>query len=861
MVLDSSNSLYRSENSCKEKVYSVFDKMRAKVDSSVTEGQKRVDAGSYEDQDAFTVFSDLSDAWQERHEVERLIQGIYKKPYFAHIRIREKGDKYDLDYYLSDSETLNKAVSIGKEGCLIPFKQDKKRPLSGVLFHCYQSKNGTKVSYFDRDGIARELIPSLICDDEIDNRKLLDAIQLFPEEKIAQIDADEYLGQQLEENRDNPELRNIISTLQQKQFQIISGELKNSFIVQGCAGSGKSQCLLHRLFYLRDELSDDGWKNILLLTPTQLFRNYSSDLIRRYQLTDIDNCSIAELYRKLLTVYDARFQSRQYQFELSEEYLPDGYLQEVYRPEKINKIDSEIENAIIRYANDGCTALGTEMPIEITSDYIGGLVELLDKEMSAYDSRETILKEDQEYVLKRKEYDELQKKLNTAQKNYERISAEKEQLEKDEEKLDTLIRTYQDDLDERNNWVKQWENEIAFKKKELTALERKLIYKDDISAPGKYAYQLFLVKNVTTGEKHKESIDYLKFLDTEYCPQDLKKLKEFTNNEKIETVRTKYEKKRIELLLRLEKKVGEIEILTKDIKDHSDWIRNKANELEGIKLKITLHRSDMERARYYLSRIESTIFEREVWNVLEPDKQKFNIVTKKIEELDDKHQRETRILYKSDLLFYLKIYAKLHPDEKLPGYHLLCIDEGQDLHRADYEMLRTLFPKAHFNIFGDTNQVLHTACGISSWSDETGIQTVYSLNRDYRNTAAIVDFCNSQFGEHMQYVGKIRDEQRPELLKNIDRVREVMSIPNIVFIVKDFKSFCNLCQLIRIDENQFEYLDTKTEDISGHGIPCYSVFAAKGLEFNSAVVYADQMTRNQKVVACTRAMSHLYYYE
>ena len=84
-----------------------------------------------------------------------------------------------------------------------------------------------------------------------------------------------------------------------------------------------------------DELSQHDWNHVLLITPSQLFRRYSSELIRRYQLSDIRNCSLAELYKFVLSAYDSRFKNRQYLFELTEEYLPDQYQQEVYAPATI----------------------------------------------------------------------------------------------------------------------------------------------------------------------------------------------------------------------------------------------------------------------------------------------------------------------------------------------------------------------------------------------------------------------------------------------------------------------------------------------------------------------------------------------
>ena len=80
-------------------------------------------------------------------------------------------------------------------------------------------------------------------------------------------------------------------------------------------------------------------------------------------------------------------------------------------------------------------------------------------------------------------------------------------------------------------------------------------------------------------------------------------------------------------------------------------------------------------------------------------------------------------------------------------------------------------------------------------------------------------------------------------------------------IVKDRRALQQLCMKMGKPASDFEYLDTKTDKQLGGGIPCYSIFAAKGLEFTNVLVYAAGMTTNQKVVASTRAMEVLYYYE
>lgn len=229
--------------------------------------------------------------------------------------------------------------------------------------------------------------------------------------------------------------------------------------------------------------------------------------------------------------------------------------------------------------------------------------------------------------------------------------------------------------------------------------------------------------------------------------------------------------------------------------------------------------------------------------------------------MSDGHRKETRILYKSDLLFYIKIYMKIYSNDKLQQYKYLCIDEGQDLHKADYDILRAMFPNAVFNIFGDTAQALHTECGVSNWESATGISQIYTLTRNYRNTASIVDFCNRNFKSGMEFVGAVREDNYPLVIKNAKILREYVLNEASVIIVRDFQSYREFCLDSGFDADRFEFLDTHAEKPSGEKIACYSIFAAKGLEFPSVLVYARNMTLNQKAVACTRAMEKLYYYE
>lgn len=859
------DGLLTSENEHKESVYTKLDQIRKQARDADSSAKNYVRSGSYEDQDAFMAYNSMSSAMKRRHRVEALVQSLYYKPYFSHVEIKEQTEAESEHYYLSDNEALDHIIDIGNGGTLIPFKQDRELPFYNALFHLYQSKNADDISYKGKDGTTYTISPILICDDEIQNRKLLDIVQLFPEQEEFWRNADELLEKKLKENRGDPALRNIIATLQQKQFRIIETDVRQSFVVQGCAGSGKSQCLFHRLFFLRDVLTQDGWDHVLLLTPTQLFRNYSADLIRRYHLSDIRDCSLAEFYKSLLEAYDPRFKNRQYTFELSEEYLPDAYLQIVYRKDTIDYIDNEINKAIQNYIKSGCDAIGIDPSTIRTASDIDHLVYELDKAMEDYDTRDEALKDDSEYIARRKEYEQNHKELVRQRQLLDRWQNDVETVNSKDKEIREAVIHLQEALNEKNEWVTQRDLRIKDALEGLQEFDVTTSDSNGISAPARYMMQLNLIKNLTSGREYTSDEEYLAFLE-DYCKQAEQTVLELTNNQPPGTVYRRHKKRLSELEQRINEAKAVIEIRDLEEESLETWLRNKGQELNKENQKVTLRRADMERAKYFLTRIESAVYEREVWNVLAVFKEQNGIQTLKIDELENGRKRENRILYKSDLLFYLKIYMKLHPQKQIPLYSLLCIDEGQDLHQADYEVLKKLYPAAAVNIFGDTQQVLHNACGIHDWKKESGVSQIFHLDKNYRNAPEIVEFCNKKFGCDMNYVGTAEDPDNPILLHSVDELLETVRMESVTIIVKDkeqFKSFSDSMVSAQTDSDiEFEFLDTNSTSEQGEGkVPCYSIFAAKGLEFSNVLVFSNDMTTNQKIVACTRATEILYYYE
>ena len=857
------NALLQEETRYKDAVYHALDEEIQAAKENVSDKCAEVRRGAYEAQDSFVPYRERGGAYKNLNAVNRRVQSLYARPYFSHVELNMSDSKETEHYFLSDVPSLDQMLPVDADKFLVPFKKNAETPMWEQLFRCYQSRNGLPQSYQQRDGTLVSIVPVKICDDEIKSRQLVNATQLFPapsaESRIL-IDADELLEQKLQENRSDPKLQNIIATLQQEQFEIIASDSADSFVVQGCAGSGKSQCLLHRLFYLRGELSNGGWEHVLLITPTKLFRLFSSDLMQRYQISNVANYSISELYQALLLRYDARFRNRQYHFELSEEYLPDEYLQKVYSEETIKTIEAKISQSIQRCIATACQTLDIPVPETVTAKTVQSLLEKLDEEISVANSKDTSLLQDPEYAQKRADYETLQKQMDSLQKSLDRQNAEAESIDANEHTLLTSAEKTEQAQHELAEWKKQREEKVQSAKDNLQTLREWIESGQfDPDVPFLYAQQLYFIESITSGEAYRADEEYLAFLQ-KIANDATQELVKFTGDKTTEQTLARYQKRRETIAARKTKIIDDINELAEKIDTAAEWLRQRAQELEGEYSRQSFIKSEMERSKYVLGRLESTVFEQEIWNALLPLKERYHVHTLDVEKLDEKHQRETRILYKSDLLFYLKIYTTLHAEAKLPEYNLFCIDEGQDLHKADYDFLHQLYPKARFNIFGDTLQVLHTACGVKNWTNDTGIKKIYHLDCNYRNPAAIADFCNTEFKSKMKYLGKPRSERYPTLISEPSQRPQVFQNKKTVFIVLDYEAFRKFCNLSGKSETCCEYMDTTAEKATGEKPACYSVFAAKGLEFSTVCVYPERMTTNQKVVSCTRATEVLYYY-
>jgi len=192
---------------------------------------------------------------------DRLLKAI-EKPYFARIDFQEEGKSNIEKLYIGK-------MSLQRQDWDVPMILDWRSPLASVYYHgrlgnvVYQNALG--------ESMSGEL--SLKRQYTIDKKHLIDIMDV----DVTATDA--FLQASLGENKDN-RLKDIVSTIQSEQNEIIRADIKKPLIVQGVAGSGKTTIALHRIAYLIYTYEKSFFpEQFMIIAPNRLFLNYISGVL------------------------------------------------------------------------------------------------------------------------------------------------------------------------------------------------------------------------------------------------------------------------------------------------------------------------------------------------------------------------------------------------------------------------------------------------------------------------------------------------------------------------------------------------------------------------------------------------------
>ena len=159
-----------------------------------------------------------------------LLEKTKNKPYFARIDFKNEEDSSSEECY------------IGKVGVIDDDNDVVTVDWRALIASLYYDSNIGKATYEAPQGIINGEL-TLKRQYEIENKELISF------QDVDTVSNDEMLKPYLGANADN-RLKNIVSTIQAEQNEIIREKLYKNLVIQGVAGSGKTTVALHRIAYL-----------------------------------------------------------------------------------------------------------------------------------------------------------------------------------------------------------------------------------------------------------------------------------------------------------------------------------------------------------------------------------------------------------------------------------------------------------------------------------------------------------------------------------------------------------------------------------------------------------------------------------
>lgn len=248
---------------------------------------------------------------------------FFSEPYFARMDVVDDKEGYN-SYY------------IGKKGDVNLEIVDWRAPLA---VRYYQKSRVTfAINEYEYRTVLRRAL-------SVRNGRLLDfrneylsvGDMLTPEEiggRDEEILFDPYLRDIIRSRKDDVKVRDIIRTIQEKQFDIITRPERESFVLQGCAGSGKTMIMLHRLSYLMYNNESLRPGDVLVITPSVSFNAFIDELSQMLELERVRTTTLNDYYFRALSGEGIDLKSRLVSERENAEYL--AYLYSPRFPADVN---------------------------------------------------------------------------------------------------------------------------------------------------------------------------------------------------------------------------------------------------------------------------------------------------------------------------------------------------------------------------------------------------------------------------------------------------------------------------------------------------------------------------------------------
>lgn len=624
--------------------------------------------------------------------------------------------------------------------------------------------------------------------------------------------SDPFLINVLKKKKDSIGFTNIISTIQQKQNEIIRLPLDANVLVQGCAGSGKTMILMHRLSYLLYHNKKLNTDFIKIITPNDLFDRFIQDLSNELQLDNVERLSMLQLYINHINKHFIIKKSFNYK---SEDDINDDVLKILYSQQFIDSVVSKIKEAISKDLNFIYEKNKRDIETRF-SNY-------LNIKKNIAELNQNLCLEIRIISEKVQNDESLNRFMNID--NIHELPIELDKIININVNIESKINQLKQDINNEKIKLKSID-EILNPNFINTIVDQSKAYRIKLFSSNKGSVYEYLInyKNSAT------NVSSLKLMNLEKEIKKIESLKIDEDTYKLyKEVQKIYFKKIEPLIVTIEK---EREKLAKHSDDEFlyDKLMEELNELtQEIESYLTNYGGNNRYIEEIINKLTDAFEEK-----IDLNSHFDTIIEEEISLVHSAFQSKVRFHNQYKYYYFLKLAVLNEFNFNFEPLNLLMIDEAQEYSIEELQLIKSIHPLININIYGDVNQ-LTSSIGSSNWDSIKSGFKYYELNENYRNPRPIVNYINDQLNMIMVSLGL------DEGLIETNKFDENERIDAIIMNEDDKNKFIH----------DHEINDNLIDKI-------YHIDEVKGLEFNSVIVFEKGMNHNQKYISLSRALEKLY---
>jgi len=762
-----------------------------------------------------------------KYEYERIqkLHNILPEVYFARVDLQNDNEEIET-YYISK----NGLESIGTT--------DWRSSIGALIY------NNTTSQYEDkRIAMKRKF--------DLSHDQLFSLHDIYLGKDGNENITDSFLIKILNEKKNENRITDIIKSIQEEQNNIIRLPENYNIIVLGCAGSGKTMILLHRLSYLKF-YSKLNFNKVKIITPSNSFKEVFKDLQRDLEIYDVEMLTITDYFKSKLLSLGINVKDHK---TLSEHSLNDGkLLNQIYSTEMQSTMftlfKKEVED-VFKYFYSYIPSYENVNDLTVTQKYFyirDNSKVVLNKLQNELNNKYNSLKEI--YDKQRENCINILDKIISF--NYSLIEADAiDYNDTIIQNIIKLLKLFDENIDQKyldHKYIN------VFNIKENIA---KFI--NEYNSKKVLLENLYLKRDALISERDAKlsSLDdlYNKISNTleelNQCKSEKTNLSMFNFYRKIKLnsrineleINYKIDNKDLKIIIEninnLNETINSLNIEVNNIKeylnDHQSKQEGNLSILNSINLLLELYESikDIENLfdeRKLLQANCKTISQ--IVNIVKWFDEKFiNDYVNKL--LDKNSKRRIDNVHKYNFYYvYLLLLINTYIKPRYNSESFICVDEFQDISKVEIDLIREMNIGVTINLYGDLSQRM-LAKGFHKENDFWTDFHIFHLNNNYRNTNQITDYYNNKLRKKDIPVGVNGPQVTCISIKNIYDLVD----GNAVFIChssmyKKYKKIIN-------------------------GLNVYKVEQTKGLEFNTVYVLDSMMSDNEKYISYSRALYKL----